>query len=311
MKAPGSGRRFAPRVARALLLVCLAGQAPELGATVNRLRVAVTIAPQGWLVERIGGEAVDALVVVGEGESPATFQPTDAQVTALSRVALYFRIGVPAERGPWFRALKSHGELRIVDLRDGLAMRPMSEHGHRHGDHGHDHGHGSGGPDPHVWLSPRRLLTMAETVARELAAADPDRRPIYEDGRARLVAELEELDAELRDRLAPLTGTPFIVFHPAWGYFADDYGLRQIAIEIEGKEPSEIELTRLAREARELGARAIFVQPQITGRSARSIAAAVGAEVLTIDPLASEVVENLRRVAELLVDTAPPKTRER
>lgn len=303
-------RRTASRVVGSLLLLFLVYPVPETRAAGTRLQVAVTVPPQAWLVERIGGEAAEVLVMVGAGESPATFQPTDAQVTALSRVALYFRIGVPAERGPWFQALRANDEHRIVDLRDGLAMRQMSGHGHRHGDHGPHHTHESG-LDPHVWLSPRRLATMAERVARELAAADSDRRPVYEAAGGRLVAELEALDAELQNRLAPLAGTSFIVFHPAWGYFADDYGLRQIAIEIEGKEPSEIELTRLAREARELGARAIFVQPQITGRSARSIAAAVGAKVVTIDPLAEDVVENLRRVAELLVATAPPGPAER
>ena len=320
MRAAGAGRSTA-RIAGSLLLLCLAYPGPEIRAASSRLRVAVTVPPQGWLVQRIGGEAVDVLTVVGAGESPATFQPTDAQVTALSRAALYFRIGVPAERGPWFRALKTNDELRIVDHRDDLVMRPMEDHSHSHGHEGHAHGdheHGDEGTaenrdfaglDPHVWLSPRRLITMTERVAQELAAADPERHSVYENGRARLVAELEALDAELRDRLTPLDGTTFIVFHPAWGYFADDYGLRQVAIEIDGKEPSEIELTRLAQEARELGARAIFVQPQITGHSARSIAAAVGADVVTIDPLAEDVAENLRRVAELLVDTAPPANR--
>ena len=310
MRVLGPGRS-ATRIAGSLLLLFLVHPGPEIRAAGTPLRVAVTVPPQAWLVERIGGEAVEVLVMVGAGESPATFQPSDAQVTALSRVALYFRIGVPAERGPWFQALRANDEHRIVDLRDGLAMRPMSRHGHRHGDHGPDRAHDSGGLDPHVWLSPRRLLMMAEKVVRELAAADPDRRPVYEAAGARLVAELEALDTELQNRLVPLAGTSFIVFHPAWGYFADDYGLRQIAIEIEGKEPSEIEMTRLAREARELGARAIFVQPQITGRSARSIAAAVGAKVVTIDPLAEDVVENLRQVAELLVATAPPGPGER
>ena len=194
--------------------------------------------------------------------------------------------------------------LRIVDLRDDLAMVPMSEHSHSHGHHGHSHR--DDGLDPHVWLSPQRLVAMAERIARELAEADPDRHSVYEEGRVRLVAELEALDAELRDRLAPLDGMSFIVFHPSWGYFADDYGLRQVAIEIEGQQPSESELTQLAREARELGARAIFVQPQITGRSAQAIATVVGAEVVTIDPLASDVAENLRRVADVLVATAPP-----
>ena len=321
MRASRSGRRSAFRVIGSLLLLSLVCPGSVLRAADARLRVAVTVLPQAWLVQRIGGEAVDVLVVVGPGESPHTFQPTDAQVTELSRVPLYFRIGVAAERGPWFRALQSLEDLRMVDLRDDLAMLPMGEHshshgdeGHEHGDHGHEHDHDdqgseedgdSAGLDPHVWLSPRRLVTMTERVAHELAAVDPDGSSVYEEGRARLVAELEALDAELRNRLAPLAGTAFIVFHPAWGYFADDYDLRQVAIEIEGKEPSEIELTRLAREARQLDVRAIFVQPQITGRSAQAIAAAVGAEVVTLDPLAPDVARNLRRVTELLVATAP------
>lgn len=316
MRASANIAGLAGRVGVAFFLLGLLGCGPRTPTGGETLRVAMTVPPQGWLVERIGGDAVDVLVVVGAGESPHTFQPTDALVTALSRATLYFRIGVAAERGPWFRALQSLDDLRIVDLRDDLAMRPTSEHGHSHGGDGHAHGNegpegDSAGLDPHVWLSPRRLVTMADRVARELAAADPDRGPVYEGGRTRLIAELEALDAELRDRLKPLAGTAFIVFHPAWGYFAEDYGLRQVAIEIEGKEPSEIELTRLAREARENGARAIFVQPQITGRSARAIADVVGAEVVTLDPLARDVAENLRRVADRLVATAPRGPGER
>lgn len=262
----------------------------------DRLRVTVTIPPQAWLVRQVGGDRVDVRSLVGPGDSPATFSPSDAQITGLTRSAVFFRIGVPAENAPWFRAVERLGRPGIVDLRKGVALRRMEDHhhgGHHHGGHRHE-----GGFDPHIWLSPERLRIMAGTVARTLTEIDPGGREVYAQNLEVLVALLWELEDDVRGLLAPCEAKSFFVFHPTWGYFADDFGLTQVSIEREGKEPSESELAELTRLARAQGVRTIFVQPQFQGRSTRMLAQALGAEIKSMDPLSVDLASCLKQVAE-------------
>jgi len=272
-------------------LACGAGE-PSGGS--EALRAAVSIPPHAWLVEQIGGEAVDVATVLAPGDSPATHQPTDVQVSRVLSSRVYFSSGVPFESGPWFSALAQH--VAVVALNDGVADRVFD-----------DHSHGVEIPkrpgsvtssfDPHTWLSPARLTQQARTVTETLTRLDPDRSAIYAANLGDLEIELAALDTWIRSALAPHQGRAFVVFHPSWGYFADDYGLSQIAIEIEGNEPSDSEITHLQLEAREFGVSTIFVQPEIAGRAARAVADAVGADVAILDPLAADIPANLRRTA--------------
>ena len=241
--------------------------------------VVVSVEPLRWLVEEIGGERVEVEVLVSPGESPTSFQPTDAQVTRLMRARVFFRIGVPFENGLWFDAVRSMGRFVLVDLRQGIEIE---------------------GGDPHIWLSPRLLSIQATTVAESLTLVDPDRRSLYESNLQLLQDRLATLDGNLRSALEPYAGRSFLVFHPSWGYFAEAYGLRQIAVEIDGREPSDRELTDLQAEARELRLTTLFVQPQIHGRGARAMADSLGVEIEVLDPLAADVVANLAYVTQRL-----------
>jgi zinc transport system substrate-binding protein len=260
--------------------------------------VVVSILPQQWLVEQIGGPHVEVTSLARPGDSPATYQPADAQVSEALRADLYFRIGVPFERGGWANALASSETLRIVDVRRDVPLRAIEAHTHEH--HDHDHAHDHTHDDPHIWLAPELLQIQARTVAQALSEVDPNRSADYEANLDETLARLEATDAAIRERLAAHEGKAFFVFHPAWGYFADAYGLQQIAIEVQGKQPSDRELTKLQQLAREHEAGVIFVQPQIAGAGVQSIAAATGATVETIDPLAIDVLDNLKHVAERL-----------
>jgi zinc transport system substrate-binding protein len=287
----------------------------------GKLRVVVSVTPQAWLVSQIGGEHVEVTTLVHPGESPATYQPTDAEVSRVMAADVYFRIGVPFENGPWFQAIQTSNQLHIVDARSGITLRPIEAHGHDdeahdHGSHEGDHGtearagHGHNehqggdvtrkgpGNDPHIWLSPRLLKIQAETVARTLRELEPEHAGTFQRNLESLQSKLEAADRAIRKRLEPFRGKAFFVFHPAWGYFADEYGLRQVAIEIEGKEPSDHELTTLQAKARAEGIKVIFVQPQISGQSAQAVAETIGARVQTLDPLNKDVPDGLRRAAE-------------
>ncbi|QDU72440.1 metal ABC transporter solute-binding protein, Zn/Mn family [Mucisphaera calidilacus] len=287
-----------------LLLLVVAGGvvgcSGEASEPEGPLRVATSLPPHGWLIERVAGEGVEVVVTLPGGSSPATYQPTDRQVSALMRCGLYFRAGVPFERGGWFQAIQMGSGLDVVDLRDGIVLRAMGDHGH-HDHEGHE-GHDHGADDPHTWLSPANLIVQAERIRDELAGMDPAGAEGYRQRCSVLTAELRALDSELAAMLEPVRGRSFFVFHPSWGYFADRYGLEQVAIEIGGKDPTDRELTELQQLARSKGIGVVYVQPQISGRSAEAVASAIGGEVAVLDPLVPEVVANLRSVATALTE---------
>ena len=159
---------------------------------------------------------------------------------------------------------------------------------------GHDHA----GDDPHVWMGPSNGKIIAENMRKAMADAEPEYREAFDKNYRELIEKIDAVDAELRTILEPLKGETFLVFHPAFGYFADEYGLKQAAIETGGSEPTPKQLEAIIRQAREDGVRVIFVQPQFAKKSAETIAAAIDGAVVPIDPLAPDWLANLRRIAE-------------
>jgi len=296
--------RYLPTVAAlGLLAVAAVGcdRQPPWGTAQAKLQIIVSIAPQAWLVKQIGGERVRVMTVVRSGQSPVTYQPSDAQVSELMRSAAYFSIGVPFERGAWFTAITRSQQVHIVYTREGITLRQMRSSLETGPDHAHHDGHlHDNGKDPHIWTSPQLLILQARTIAKTLSELDLPHATHYLSNLSVLESKLTDLHEQLSHKLKPLKGHVFFVFHPSWGYFADAYGLRQMAIEIEGKEPTDHELTQLLKVAREHDVKVIFVQPQISGRAAESIARATGAKVQTLDPLAENIVATLQHMAETL-----------
>jgi zinc transport system substrate-binding protein len=259
------------------------------------VEVAASLPPHTWLIEAIGGEDVTVRSVLEPGDSPATYQPGDAEVSSVLRARVFFRTGVPFEAGGWFDAVSSR--LEVVDLRNGIELRSIEAHRHPSPPGAGDHRHDDAAPDPHIWLSPKRLPAQARTIAASLRRLLPERAAGIDQRLQRVIRELAALDHEIEAMLDRHRGRTFVVFHPSWGYFADDYGLRQVAIETGGKEPSDAEITELRETIRELGVTVVFVQPQIAGRSAAAVAEAAGARLEALDPLRADLVENLRDAA--------------
>ncbi len=268
-----------------------AGEAP--------LPVFVTVAPQAYVVERIGGERVRVEVLVDGGQTPHSYKATPRQMVALGSARLYFQIGLPFERRLLEKITGAHSELVVVDMARGIERR-MMDRGHGahdgHDHHGH-HDHGEGEPDPHVWLSPPLLKVMAANVAEDLAVADPAHAAEFERNLAALEKDVEATHAKIGKVLAPYRGRTFYVFHPAFGYFGDAYGLKQSAVEIEGKSPTPKKLASLIKAAKADGVKIIFVQPQFDRRAARSVADAIDGAVVPMDPLARDVLGNLEAMA--------------
>ncbi len=270
---------LATAVAAALTLV--AGCRPNAAPTDDgRVRVAVTIAPHAYFVQRIGGQRVSVQVLVPPGQDPHTYDVTPQALRELSRTRLYFTAGLEIEKTLAPRIERVAG-IRIVDTLAGLDLAP--------GDHG--------SVDPHVWLSPRLAAAQAATIRDALTAADPAGREAYHLGYRALAADLEAAGRRVAQILAPHRGRRFYIFHPAWGYFAREAGLEQVAVEVDGKEPTARRLAALVEGARSEGARAVFAQPHVSTAAARSLAREIGAEVVVIDELAADYLDNLVRAA--------------
>jgi zinc transport system substrate-binding protein len=261
--------------------------------------VAVSILPQRYFLEKIGGNLVEVEVMVPPGATPEQYEPKPRQMSALSRSRIYFACGVPFETIWLSKMVSANPKIQVIHTEKGIEKRAIEAHEHQHegaepGGHQHE-----GIDDPHIWLSPPLVMIQARAIFDALAASDPQNRASYEANYKSFVLELVDLDLFL-SRLFAAEAKPgsFMVFHPAWGYFADAYGLHQIPVEVEGKEPKAKELDEFIKRAHELGVKAVFVQPQYSPKTAQTIADAVGARLVEADDLAPDWENNLRKVAE-------------
>jgi zinc transport system substrate-binding protein len=265
----------------------------------------VSIAPQKWLVDKIGGKETNITVLVKEGQDPHTFEPTPRQVAALTNAGIWFTMDMEFESQLVRKVQKVAPELKIIDIAHHVPRVNMvvevEEHGEEeagHHDEDGDHGHDAhDGQDPHIWLSPLNLQIMAEKVTESLIAADEERTSFYLGNSKALAAELKTLHHEISTKLAPYTGSSFYVYHPSFGHFAKTYGLMQEAVETGGKSPTPRQLARLIGKARAEKVKVIFVQPQFDPKSAQVVASAIGGQVVPLDALAGDVAVNLKIMA--------------
>lgn len=262
------------------------------------LQVTVSIPPQKYFVERVGGERVEVNVMLPPGASPATYEPTPQQLRRLDEADAYARIHVPFENAWMDRIRSANSDMLVVDLTQEIDRMPMAG-SHHHGNAEHHHGEVEEvkNPDPHIWLSPPLVKEQAQTIYEALVQLDPDHQQEYRANLDRFIADLETLDREIEQTLSAVENEEFMVFHPAWGYFARAYDLEMIPIEVGGTEPSAAQMSKLITKAKEENIDIIFAQPQFSTKDAETIAQEIGGEVLLIDPLSSDWMENMRQVA--------------
>jgi len=290
-------------------------------ASDDGLTVFVSILPQQYFVDRIGGDHVAVNVMVGPGANPATYEPKPEQLRALSGAEAYFTIGVPFEDVWLDRIAAANPDMVVVDTIAGIERMPMAAHD-LHDDEqaadGSDGGdeanaaaasdgdvteeHAAGAPDPHVWLSPELVKLQAQTIHDALVELDPDHADDYSTNRAAFIADVDQLEADIREMLSDRQSDRFIVFHPSWGYFARDFGLTQVPIQVGGQEPSAQELAAVIAEAREAGIHVILAQPEFSAQDAETIAGEIDGEVLLVSPLAADWLDNMRRMADTFAE---------
>lgn len=257
--------------------------------------ITVSILPQAYFVERIGGEMVAVNVMVGPGEEAHTYEPKPEQMKMLSESQVFFSIGVEYEESWMPRFEEINPEMIIVDSAAGIERIPMiSEHSHAD-EAGHTD---EARMDPHVWLSPENGKIIARNILFTLQELAPEQETSFQENYNVLIADIEALEGRINTILSNLEQRTFMVFHPAWDYFADQYNLEQISVQVGGQDPSASELAELVETARQEDVRVIFVQPSFSITGAQAVADEINGEVAVVDPLAKDWLVNLASAAE-------------
>ncbi len=305
--------------AYALFLLFALATCPALAAPAPTPIIAVSIAPQAWLVDQIGGTLVETVALIPAGADPHMYEPRPSQVTALSRAMLYLSLGMEFEKAWLPRLTSTNPDMRVEAMDKGVEKIAMTSHGNQDdsrilGD-GRSHGkyddhekneaearqwtNRSGAPDPHIWTEPANMLIMAKNTFEALQRLDPAHSETYVKNYFTVRRKIEKLEVELMKLFAARQGAgrAFMVFHPSWGYFARAHALTQVPIEIGGHEPSPKELAAVITQARKINIKAIFVQPQMSAKAAQVVADEIGAKLIEADPLAYDWAKNLRTVA--------------
>jgi zinc transport system substrate-binding protein len=261
----------------------------------KKISVFVSILPQSYFVERIGGEKVEVNVLVLPGDNHETYSPTPKQITNLSKAEIFFRIGVPFENSLMPKIENTMPDLVIVDTRKGIELRNIENHSHEN--ETEITANKMEEKDPHIWMSPSLVAIQAINIRDALTGFDPESKSGYEENYNLFKKDLDDLDIKLKKVFAPLKDKEIFVFHPAFGYFADSYGLKQVAIEEGGKDPSPKHLLHIVKMAKERGVKVIFAQKHFSKKSAEKIAELIDGAVVLLDPLAKDYIKNMEEMA--------------
>ncbi len=271
----------------AALTMLMIGCGPKSEA-LDKPVITVSILPQKYFLEKLTGDQFSIRVMIPPGESPATYDPTSEQMVQLSRSAIYFKIGHIGFEKTWIKELEEdYPRIDFFDASRGISFE--------HSDHsGHDHDHR--GIDPHVWMSVENVKQIANNMTEFLAGKYPEKAETYRINLSLFSAELDSLHHEISIALQDLNSREFIIYHPALTYYARDYGLIQIPIEQEGKEPSARYMKTLIDQAKANGIKAVLVQKQFNQEEAKTIEKQIDGRLIGIDPLAENWMEQMRSI---------------
>lgn len=241
----------------------------------------VSILPQADFVKQIGGEQVEVEVMIPAGANPATYEPTPEQLKRLARANVYFALGhVPFEKA-WMERIKAaNPDMQVIDTSAGIQLIDGN---------------------PHIWLSPQFIKVQAGFICRGLQKIDAGHRDYYEKNNNSFIAKINKLDQNICQTLQSKRGMYFLAYHPSWEYFARDYGLKQLAIEKNGQEPSAGEMADIIKEAAAKEVKVVVISPQFDTKNARAVANEIGAEILVLNPLFADynyLLETAEKLAQ-------------
>jgi len=282
-----------------LLFVLVVFSAAFAFAENERLTVAVSLQPYATLVKMIGGERVNVVTMLPPGADPHNYEPKPAVIKAFSLAQIYFTDSSGLDKVWLPRFLSANKKVQIKNISKNIDWIEMDEkhHGHKKLDMHHDHD-----IDPHLWTSPTRVKTLGKNIFDALKQLDPEHVIYYVNQYARVYDMLTEVERQLNQAVIylPSKNRSFIVFHPAYGYFAKDFKLQQYTIEVNGKEPKPRDLAKLIKIGKKNNIKVVFVQPQFSKRSAETIAKALGAVIVETDPLSADFIGNTKKIIEAL-----------
>ena len=270
--------------------------------------VIASILPLAGFAEKVGGGKINVFEMVPPGASPHTYEPTPGQLEKVSNAGIYLSVGSGIEfELVWLdKIVAINDEMMLVDCSRGIelieAFGTFNDQNSDHDDKGVyneiEDDHNGSGADPHIWLSPINASAIVENIYLSLSEAYPENEGIFYDNKVDFQNDLEMLDRRIREILKGKIQRKIIVFHPGWSYFAREYGLEQIVIEKEGKEPSPREMVSIIESAKDSDIKIIFASPEFSPKSAEVIADEIGGNVVFISPLARDYIENLIKITE-------------
>lgn len=284
------------------LVLCFCGMGLLRGA--ETLPVCAGLPPVAHIVREIGGSRVSVSTMLPEGRSPHDYAPGTRELRLAARAKCFFTTNMLYEQ----RITRAIGKkVPVVDVSAGIKRIPLDADGHGQHDHHHcglDH-HSCGGDssagDPHLWLSPVNCALMGQRIAAELGKLMPKYKKEFQLRADRFSMKMRKIHENVAKRLAPYKGRSFFVYHPAFGYAASLYHLKQRAIELGGREATPTRMAAVIRDARKQGVKTVFVQKQFNPASAKALANAIKGEVVELDPLAADVEKNFLFFCDALI----------
>jgi zinc transport system substrate-binding protein len=256
----------------------------------DKVIVSVSILPQKFIAERIAGDDFHINVLVPSGSSPETYDPSPRQIEDLHKSAAYLKTGYLEIETIWLK--KTSGRiphLRIIDTSTGISLIEGDDHCAHHG-----------GIDPHLWMSAKNMLIISRNMLDFFVSVNPGRKGFYQTNYETLATELRELDETTDQKLSGASQKRFLIYHPALAYFARDYGLHQIALEHEGKEPSVMYMRELTDLILRDNIRFLMIQNQFDTERAAQLARETGISLIRIDPLDYEWRQQYERIADII-----------
>ncbi|WP_304943171.1 metal ABC transporter solute-binding protein, Zn/Mn family [Vallitalea guaymasensis] len=284
-------KKIISMIAVTMLLILLnPGCSNNKNSDVEKPVIAVTIVPEKTFVEKVCGDMFDVITLVPAGNSPANYEPTPKEMEQFSNAKLYFSIGVPTEQANILSKATDMKDMKIIKLQDEVAQAYSPRE------------FAPGKIDPHIWLSPKRVKTMVESIVREVSSFDPDNKDVYKENGEKYIAELDKLDKDIQESLKDIENRKFIVFHPAFGYLADDYNLQMYALEKNGKDATPQSLKEMIDLAKAENIKAIFYQSEISSKQAQSFADEISGKTVQLSPLAPNYIENIENIIQYLTE---------
>jgi zinc transport system substrate-binding protein len=275
-----------------LLVIILLTSCNPKGSDTGQRIITVSIAPFKYFVEAIGGSDFNVNVMVPAGANPHIYEPFPKQIIKLRKSIAYISNGYLGFEITWLdRFYDMNKTMKRLSLGDNI--EPLASSHHHEGDHVE-------AADPHYWVSPKCALVIAASVRGFLTELNPDKKEEYEANYQTLIGKINAMDKTAGELFASDQNRSFMIFHPNLGYLARDYGLEEITVEYEGKEPPPSRLKELIDQARRDRLKTIFVQREYDTKNAKAIAHEIGAKIEIIDPLSEDWLKSTMQIINAL-----------